>query len=81
LTESVTFSAVLWKEDRLQIAWSPELDITSQGKSVEDALNNLREAIELYLEDEDAKIPTERSAILTTLNVETHAQTKTSIRQ
>ena len=81
MTESVTFSAVLWKEDRLQIAWSPELDITSQGKSVEDALNNLREAIELYLEDEDAKIPTERSAILTTLNVETHAQTKTSIRQ
>jgi predicted RNase H-like HicB family nuclease len=81
LTESVTFSAVLWKEDRLQIAWSPELDIASQGKTVEDALNNLREAIELYLEDEDAKIPTDRSAILTTLNVETHAQTKTAIRQ
>jgi len=72
---------VLWKEDRLQIAWSPELDIASQGKTVEDALNNLREAIELYLEDEDAKIPMDRSAILTTLSVETHAQTKTSIRQ
>jgi len=70
---------VLWKENRLQIAWSPELDIASQGKTVEDALNNLREAIELYLEDKDAKIPTDRSAILTTLNVETHAQTKTSI--
>ncbi|MCL2135292.1 MAG: type II toxin-antitoxin system HicB family antitoxin [Candidatus Bathyarchaeota archaeon] len=79
MTESVTFSAVLWKENRLQIAWSPELDIASQGKTVEDALNNLREAIELYLEDKDAKIPTDRSAILTTLNVETHAQTKTSI--
>ena len=81
MTQSVTFSAVLWKEDQLQIAWSPELDIASQGKTVEDALNKLREAIELYLEDEDAKIPTNQSAILTTLNVETHAQTKTSIRQ
>jgi predicted RNase H-like HicB family nuclease len=74
MTESVTFSAILWKEGKLQIAWSPDLDIASQGKNVEDALSNLREAIELYLEDEDAKIPTDRSAILTTLSVETHAK-------
>ena len=56
MTESITFSAVLWKKGKLQIAWSPELDIASQGKNVEDALSNLREAIELYLEDEDASI-------------------------
>ncbi len=62
------------------IAWSPELDIASQGKNVEEALSNLREAIELYLEDEDAKIPTSKSAILTTLSVETHAKTETCIR-
>ena len=31
-----------------------ELEIASQGKSVESALENLREAIELYIEDEDA---------------------------
>ncbi|MDR2719680.1 MAG: type II toxin-antitoxin system HicB family antitoxin [Nitrososphaerota archaeon] len=55
--------------------------IASQGKNVEDALGNLREAIELYLEDEDAKIPTDRSAILTTLSVQTHAQAGTSVRQ
>ncbi|MCL2358896.1 MAG: type II toxin-antitoxin system HicB family antitoxin [Candidatus Bathyarchaeota archaeon] len=45
----------MWKEGRLQVAWSPELDIASQGKTVEETLRNLREAIELYLEDEDAK--------------------------
>jgi predicted RNase H-like HicB family nuclease len=73
LTESVTFSAVLWKEGRLHVAWSPNLDIASQGKNVEEALSNLQEAIALYLEDDDAKIPTDRSAILTTLSVETHA--------
>ena len=71
MTESITFSAILWKEGNLQIAWSPELDIASQGKNVEEALGNLREAIELFLEDEDTKIPTNNSLILTTLSVET----------
>ncbi len=80
MTESVTFSAVLWKEGKLQVAWSPELDIASQGKNVEDALSNLREAIELYLEDEDAKIPADRSAILTTLSVEMHAKAEATVR-
>jgi predicted RNase H-like HicB family nuclease len=80
MTASITFSAILWTEGKLQIAWSPELDIASQGKNVEDALGNLREAIELYLEDEDAKIPVDRSPILTTLSVETHAKTEACIR-
>ena len=78
--EKLTFSAILWKEGKLQIAWCPELDIASQGKNVEEALANLREAIDLYLEDEDAKIPTNRSPILTTLSVETHAKAETCIR-
>ncbi len=78
--EKLTFSALLWKEGKLQIAWCPELDIASQGKRVEDALANLREAIDLYLEDEDAKIPTDRSPILTTLSVEIHGKTEACIR-
>ena len=80
MTESITFSAILWKEGKLQIAWSPELDIASQGKNVEEALGNLREAIELYLEDEEAKIPTNKSPILTTLSVETQAKAETCLR-
>ena len=79
MTESVTFSAILWQEGKLQVAWSPELDIASQGKNVEEALSNLQEAIELHLEDEDAKIPTSKSPILTTLSVETHAKAETCI--
>lgn len=80
MTENITFSAILWKEGKLQIAWSPELDIASQGKNVEEALSNLREAIELYLEDEDAKIPTSKSPILTTLSVETSAKAESCFR-
>ena len=51
------FSSVVNKEGKWYVATSPELGITSQGRSFELALENLREAIELYLEDEDAKIP------------------------
>jgi len=43
-------------------------------------LSNLREAIELYLEDEDATIPTSKSPNLTTLSVETHAKAETCLR-
>jgi predicted RNase H-like HicB family nuclease len=52
---NVTFSAIVWKEGKTQVAWSSEFDIASQGKNVEEALGNLKEAVELYLEDEDAK--------------------------
>jgi len=54
---SVEFSSVVSKEGKWYVALCPELEIASQGKSVESALENLREAIELYLEDEDAKVP------------------------
>ena len=37
------------------MASCPELDIASQGETIEEALNNLKEAIELYLENEDVE--------------------------
>ncbi len=62
------FSAVITKEDEWYVSWCPELDIASQGKTVEKALENLKEAIELYLEDEDAELP-ERKPLITTLEI------------
>ncbi len=44
------FSALITKEDDWYVARCPELGVTSQGKDVEAARANLREAIELYLE-------------------------------
>jgi predicted RNase H-like HicB family nuclease len=76
--EKLTFSRVVWKENCWYVSWCPELDIASQGKSIDEALNNLKEAIELYLEDEDAQIPFEKSPpILTTVRVETHGKDST----
>ena len=54
---SQEFSSVVTKEGKWYVANCPELGITSQGRNVESALGNLREAIELYLQDEDARVP------------------------
>ena len=45
------FTAIIEKEDDMYVALCPELDIASQGKYVESAKQNLKEAIELFLED------------------------------
>jgi predicted RNase H-like HicB family nuclease len=47
------FTAVITKEEELFVALCLELDVASQGRSLEEALANLREAIELYLEGEE----------------------------
>ena len=51
------FSTIITKENHLYVSHCPELDIASQGETIEDAIKNLKEAIELYLEDEDIEIP------------------------
>jgi predicted RNase H-like HicB family nuclease len=50
-------SAVVTKEGHLYVVNCPELDVASQGTTVEEALTNLREAVELYLEDPDVRRP------------------------
>ncbi len=47
------FTAVIEREDDGFVALCPELDIASQGDTVEEARKNLIEAIELFLEEAD----------------------------
>ncbi|MFH1328356.1 MAG: type II toxin-antitoxin system HicB family antitoxin [Candidatus Bathyarchaeota archaeon] len=65
--DSLEFFAVVWREEGLYVALCPELDVASQGKSVEEALRNLREALELYLGDEDVEKPSTVEAPIVTL--------------
>ena len=46
-----TFTAVLHKERNLYVADCPEVGTVSQGTSIEEAVANLKEATELYLEE------------------------------
>ncbi|HXF06035.1 MAG TPA: type II toxin-antitoxin system HicB family antitoxin [Blastocatellia bacterium] len=45
------FTAILHKEEDLYVAECPEVGTVSQGYTVEEALGNLKEATELYLEE------------------------------
>ena len=47
-TRSLT--AIIEREDDLWVALCPEIDVASQGETVEAARANLREAIELFFE-------------------------------
>jgi len=44
------FTAVVVKEDKFYVAHCVELGVVSQGKTIEEAQVNLKEAVELYLE-------------------------------
>jgi len=46
-----TFTAVLHKEDDIFVAECLEIGTISQGYSIEEAVDNLKEATELYLEE------------------------------
>jgi predicted RNase H-like HicB family nuclease len=44
-------TAVIRKGEKFFVALCPEVDVVSQGKTVEDALRNLKEAVGLYIEE------------------------------
>jgi predicted RNase H-like HicB family nuclease len=46
-----TFTAIICKEGDLYVAECPEVGTVSQGATIEEAIANLREATELYLEE------------------------------
>jgi predicted RNase H-like HicB family nuclease len=46
-----TFTAVIHREEDLYVAECPEAGTVSQGTSIEEAIANLKEATQLYLEE------------------------------
>lgn len=49
-----TFTASIWQEDGWYVAQCLEVDVASQGATEDEALINLREAIELHFEEPTA---------------------------
>jgi predicted RNase H-like HicB family nuclease len=54
-------TAIVEKEGEGYVALCPELDVASQGDSIEEAARNLREAVELFLECADPGEVADRS--------------------
>lgn len=48
---SYKFTVIINKEKKWYVSHCVELGVVSQGKTIEDAQKNLKEAVELYLED------------------------------
>jgi len=70
---SKVFAAIITEEDNMYVASNPDTGVASQGKSLDEALANLKEALELYLEElgSGAKNnpPTFSHSFLTTITI------------
>lgn len=64
---SIKYNVIIQKEDKRYVAKCLDNNVASQGETIEEALENLKEAIELYNENEEPVIPKE--ILITTLEV------------
>ena len=64
---SIKYNVIVQKEENWYVAKCIDNSIASQGKSIEEVLNNLKEAIELYYQDEKPIMP--KQVLVTTLEV------------
>ena len=52
-----TFTAVIHQEGNLYVTECPEVGTVSQGETIEESIENLKEATELYLEEFSPSFP------------------------
>ena len=43
------YTALIHKEENIYVSLCPELDVASQGSTIEEAKQNLKEAIDLFM--------------------------------
>ena len=75
------FTAIIKKGEKQYVALCPELDVASQGRTIEDSLKNLKEAVELYIEE--MGVPegvSNDEAVFTSFRVNTNGKTTRTIR-
>jgi len=48
---------ILWQEGKYYVAQCLNIEVSSFGESVDEAIKNLKEAVELYLEGENIELP------------------------
>ncbi len=58
-----TFTSIIFFGEKFWVAKCVELGVVSQGKTQEEALFNLREAVECYLENEPEFVPQNKSIV------------------
>lgn len=64
---SIKYNVIIQKEEEWYVAKCIDNNVASQGKTIEEAMKNLKEALELYMQDEEPIKPKE--IFVTTLEV------------
>ena len=72
------FSVVVHKEKKYYVAGCPEVGTVSQGKTIEEAIKNLKEATELYLEE--FPMSGREKPFITVFEIKNNAKTQKIIR-
>ena len=67
-------TAIIHKEEDMYVAECPEVGTVSQGKTIEEAIQNLKEATELYLEE--FPLEEEEHPLFTTFEISIDMRTK-----
>jgi len=70
IAEIMGFSVIVWKEEDMFIAREVFTGVTTQGKTIEEVMKNIREAVELYLEElPEIKEELEKREVIGVINV------------
>ncbi|MCM3885528.1 type II toxin-antitoxin system HicB family antitoxin [Frankia sp. R82] len=69
MERAVRLTAVVTHEGDWYVARALEVEVASQGRSVEESLTNLREALELYFEDEPVPAVSDDGPIVASVDV------------
>ncbi len=64
---SVKYNVIIQKEENWYVAKCIDNSVASQGKTIEEAIKNLKEALQLYYENEEIVLPKE--TYITTVEV------------
>ncbi|MBU3965172.1 type II toxin-antitoxin system HicB family antitoxin [Patescibacteria group bacterium] len=65
------FTTIIIQEDKWYVARCVELGVVSQGRTIEEAQQNLKEAVELYLENQPKakQYLSQKAPLVTTLEL------------
>lgn len=70
MSSNLTLTAAVHQEEDWYVAQCLEIDVASQGQTVEESLANLREAVSLYLDEiEDPERHISRTPLVTSFQV------------
>jgi predicted RNase H-like HicB family nuclease len=81
LVSYMDFTAIIRKGEKQFVALCPEVDVVSQGHTIEKALKNLKEAVEVYIEE--MGIPEEvkpEDIVIAHFEVALHGETARPVR-